>query len=422
MNLPTLLLSLLMVLPTWAAITGGLRVNYDTTGTNTTGTRVTVSAQTNLNAGVVNATNSIAVGQLGQQGVLTLSSTNGTYAVTLSLDASGNLNVKYGTTNMLVLLNGSAATNDGSATKFLSAAGYFAPAVASGLTNININPTDNYLPYRSNATVFGNSPWRVMGTNAVAMVSSRVTNSITLLDDTIFYLMEEDGATLFQHLIDPNQHAFNLYEETGDAWLTIGVGANSSYMEMRNNASVGWRLNPSQIDNGATPYVFNGSIEHTTGDYIASTNATGGKVFAVAAVSGYAGGGTKALYDDGTYKFPLVEYGTAISDLTTALTTGVNKGIIRLPVAVTLTEVRCSLLTAQTGGSIFTVDILEGGVSVLSTPVTIDNGETTSESAAAPPVISDSSLADNASMTFSITQVGDGTAVGCQCWLIGRRQ
>jgi len=57
----------------------------------------------------------------------------------------------------------------------------------------------------------------------------------------------------------------------------------------------------------------------------------------------------------------------ACSDETTALTTGVGKITFRMPYAFTLTGVRASLTTAQASGNIFTVDINEGGVSILST-------------------------------------------------------
>ena len=63
-----------------------------------------------------------------------------------------------------------------------------------------------------------------------------------------------------------------------------------------------------------------------------------------------------------------------------------------MPYAMTLTSVRASLSTAQTSGSIFTVDINESGSSVLSTKLTIDNTEKTSTTAAAGPVISDGNL------------------------------
>jgi hypothetical protein len=111
----------------------------------------------------------------------------------------------------------------------------------------------------------------------------------------------------------------------------------------------------------------------------------------------------------------------AASDETTALTTGTAKVTFRMPHAMTLTAVRASLSTAQTSGSIFTVDINEGGTSILSTKLTIDNTEKTSTTAATAAVISDSSLSDDAEITIDIDQIGDGTAKGLKVTLIGTR-
>jgi len=116
-----------------------------------------------------------------------------------------------------------------------------------------------------------------------------------------------------------------------------------------------------------------------------------------------------------------IEIQLACSDETTALTLGTSKITFRTPCAMTLTEVRASLTTAQTSGSIFTVDINEAGVSVLSTKLTIDNTELTSTTATTPAVISDSSLADDAQITIDIDQIGDGTAKGLKVTLIGIR-
>ena len=111
----------------------------------------------------------------------------------------------------------------------------------------------------------------------------------------------------------------------------------------------------------------------------------------------------------------------AASDETTALTTGTAKVTFRMPFAMTLTAVRASLTTAQASGTIFTVDINEGGTSVLSTKLTIDNTELTSTTAATPAVISDTALADDAEITIDIDQIGDGTATGLKITLIGTR-
>jgi hypothetical protein len=111
----------------------------------------------------------------------------------------------------------------------------------------------------------------------------------------------------------------------------------------------------------------------------------------------------------------------AASDETTALTTGTAKVTFRMPFAMTLTAVRASLTTAQASGSIFTVDINQGGSSVLGTKLTIDNTELTSTTAATPATITTSALTDDAEITIDIDQVGDGTATGLKITLIGTR-
>jgi|ERR1044071_1523458 hypothetical protein len=112
-------------------------------------------------------------------------------------------------------------------------------------------------------------------------------------------------------------------------------------------------------------------------------------------------------------KVLLVEVG----DETTSITTGTAKKTFRMPFAMTLTAVRASLNTASSSG-IPTIDINEGGTSILSTKLTIDQGELTSQSAATPAVISDSALADDAEMTIDIDVAGTG-AKGLKLWLIG---
>ena len=111
----------------------------------------------------------------------------------------------------------------------------------------------------------------------------------------------------------------------------------------------------------------------------------------------------------------------AASDESTALTTGTAKVTFRMPYAMTLSGVRCSLTTAQTSGSILTVDINDSGTSILSTKLTIDNTEKTSTTATTAAVISDTALDDDAEITIDIDQVGDGTAKGLKITLIGTR-
>jgi hypothetical protein len=109
----------------------------------------------------------------------------------------------------------------------------------------------------------------------------------------------------------------------------------------------------------------------------------------------------------------------ACSDEVTPITASTNKVKFRMPYAMTVTAVRCSLSTTQTSGSIFTVDIHESGTTILSTKLTIDNGATTSVGATTPPVISDTALADDAEITIDVDQIGDATAKGLKVTIIG---
>ena len=127
--------------------------------------------------------------------------------------------------------------------------------------------------------------------------------------------------------------------------------------------------------------------------------------------------------DDAGNDFELLacEIGVACSDETSDLTTGTAKATFRMPYAMTVSGVRASVTTAPVGSTII-VDINESGTSILSTKLTIDDGEKTSETAATPAVISDAALADDAEMTFDIDQVGSTTAgAGLKVWLIGTR-
>lgn len=111
----------------------------------------------------------------------------------------------------------------------------------------------------------------------------------------------------------------------------------------------------------------------------------------------------------------------ACSDETTDLTTGTAKATFRMPYAFTVSEVRASVNTAPVGSTII-VDINEAGTSILSTKLSIDASEKTSTTAATPPVISDSALADDAEITIDIDQVGSSTAgKGLKVTIIGKQ-
>ena len=101
------------------------------------------------------------------------------------------------------------------------------------------------------------------------------------------------------------------------------------------------------------------------------------------------------------------------------LTVADNLAQIRMPFAFTLTEVRAFVNTAPTGAAL-TFDITEGGSTILSTLITIDVSTKSSEDAATPPVISDTTLADDAIIGFNCDVIGSSTAgAGAKIMLIG---
>lgn len=115
------------------------------------------------------------------------------------------------------------------------------------------------------------------------------------------------------------------------------------------------------------------------------------------------------------------EIGIACSDETTDLAAATGVATFRMPYAMTLTGIRASVTTASVGSSII-VDVNESGSTILSTKLSIDASEKTSETAATSAVISDSALADDAEITVDIDQVGSTTAgAGLKIWLIGTR-
>lgn len=111
--------------------------------------------------------------------------------------------------------------------------------------------------------------------------------------------------------------------------------------------------------------------------------------------------------------------GISVVSESTTLTTGTAKRTFRMPFAFTVTGVRGSLSTASSSG-IPTVDINEGGTTILSTKLTIDANELTSTTAVDAAVVSDTALADDAEITIDIDVAGTG-AKGLKVYINGYR-
>ena len=112
----------------------------------------------------------------------------------------------------------------------------------------------------------------------------------------------------------------------------------------------------------------------------------------------------------------------AVSDETTVLTTGTEKITFRAPIAFTLTKVKASLNIASiAGGTIFTINVKKNGTTIFSTKPTIDAGETTTETAVTPSVLSTTSFADDDIITIDIDSINGGSATGLKVTFIGNQ-
>jgi len=163
-------------------------------------------------------------------------------------------------------------------------------------------------------------------------------------------------------------------------------------------------------------------------DVTDSTNVSSSGAFMASGVSAF--GAT--LVDDADAATALTTLGaldktliptevmTAASDEITAIVTATDVMQFRMPYAMTGSEIRASLGSACSTGT-FTVDVNVGGVTVLSTKVTVDATEKTSTTAAIPAVLSVTAWADDAIVTIDVDNQGDGTATGLKVTMIGTR-
>lgn len=110
------------------------------------------------------------------------------------------------------------------------------------------------------------------------------------------------------------------------------------------------------------------------------------------------------------------------------MTVGAMKDSYVMPYGLKLKPVAegglfASLSIAQTGGNIFTVDILRNGLSILATRIVINNGQKTSKNAVTPAtfVPNGDVLSEGDELTLSIIQMGDGSARGLRIYLTGQR-
>jgi len=158
-----------------------------------------------------------------------------------------------------------------------------------------------------------------------------------------------------------------------------------------------------------------------TGDEPDSSATVKGVVELATPAEVYAGTDTvRAVTPEGNKKGTIHTMQVVLVASDTDVATGTTvQGDFRIPGnrAITVKAVGAYVDTAPTG-SVATFDINENGTSILSTKITIDDGEKTSTTAATAPVISDSAIAADAVLTFDIDGVGSTTAgSGLKIWI-----
>ncbi len=136
----------------------------------------------------------------------------------------------------------------------------------------------------------------------------------------------------------------------------------------------------------------------------------GGGCNLIGAFSSTSGGGESPYKRITSFVCTCSDEGTAISDTGTVLT-------FYMPYAYTVSEVRASLTTTSSSGTP-TIDINEGGSTILSTKITIDPGDLISTDSATQPVLSDTALADKSKITIDIDVTGTD-ATGLKVYIIG---
>jgi hypothetical protein len=112
----------------------------------------------------------------------------------------------------------------------------------------------------------------------------------------------------------------------------------------------------------------------------------------------------------------------------TNITVGTGKASFFMPYGFLLNSIAtggcyASLAVAQEDGAAVTLDVNRNGVSILSTKLTVDNGERTTATAATPAVFTagGSILYSGDEITVDVDQIGTALAKGLTVYLVGQR-
>jgi hypothetical protein len=264
-------------------------------------------------------------------------------------------------------------------------------------------------------------------TNLFNVDLTLAANRTHQLDNFDFHFTGADGEVHI-YLTSVPDYGELIVNKTG-VYMTADDSTDSSILQVMNTGRINMTASQGIRVNGATSSTvselrfYEASTNGTS--YIglsASTALSASVSFKLPNADGVSG---QLISTNGTgglsFAYPEEAIIIACSDETTALTTGTAKVTFRMPYKFSLRSVKACVTTAPTG-AVLTVDINEGGVSILSTKLTIDISEKTSTTAATPAVISDTALSDDAEITIDIDTVGSTVAgAGLKVYLIGNR-
>jgi len=250
------------------------------------------------------------------------------------------------------------------------------------------------------------APGTAPGAGTVTSVSETLASDDT---ETIAGVPITTSGTIARTAVDAGSDKLVGWDESAGKkiYFTLGTGLSTSTTTL--NGTAGTVTSVGLIDTN----------DDTTG--VSGTPVTGSGTLSLDAVD--AGSDKFVFWDESAGK---KVYGTfagslAISDTTlqdyqwiafrichkdTALATGELE--ISYPPGFTLLDVKAHVDTVSSSGTP-TFDIKEAGTTMLSTLITIDASENSSNTAATPPVISDSTFTAFAKLTLHCTVAGTGT-------------
>lgn len=252
--------------------------------------------------------------------------------------------------------------------------------------------------------------------NFINSPSSGVFQFTHVAPDTIIALVVGDDAYTDKFIMqfDPGTGIMDFYDETGSDWQTIRANfiAGNGVMSADSFESTGASAGSLRLGDGGSEHFRIAPPDMTTSiNYIPPPAAfTGLQKFVASATTNWTGSAAVAGTDYLTLATLTNTITFALSDMTTALTTGTNKNYWYAPPGgMTIKWVRATVATASSSGTP-TFDINENGTTILSTKITIDAGAWDSNLATTPPVISDATIAGNAKLDMDTDVAGTDTA------------